>query len=106
MQPNAPMWEAFEVLGLTDRYEGIVASVGYERIESYVRETYSGSWEKPCLEALRHWMSVQIVPWMLPMYAKGAVNSASFPAFLPMIALLNQNSGRRPGHATKRRVAL
>ncbi|KAJ6485260.1 hypothetical protein DFH09DRAFT_1252884 [Mycena vulgaris] len=69
------MWEAFEILGLTDRYEGIIASVGYERIEEYVRETWTGKWDKPCLEDLRLWMSVQIVPWMLPMYAKGAVNT-------------------------------
>ncbi|KAJ6453076.1 hypothetical protein C8R45DRAFT_1056934 [Mycena sanguinolenta] len=73
---NTPqMWEAFEVLGLTDRYEGIIASVGYERIEDYVRETCTGQWEKPCLEDLRAWMTVQIVPWMLPMYAKGATNT-------------------------------
>ncbi|KAJ7878833.1 hypothetical protein B0H14DRAFT_3083005 [Mycena olivaceomarginata] len=70
-----PMWEAFEVLGLTDRYEGIIASVGYERIEDYVRETCTGRWDKPCLEELRVWMTEQIVPWMLPMYAKGAGNT-------------------------------
>ncbi|KAJ6585555.1 hypothetical protein B0H19DRAFT_424203 [Mycena capillaripes] len=74
-QHTPQMWEAFEVLGLTDRYEGIIASVGYERIEEYVRETCMGKWDKPCLEGLRVWMSVQIVPWMLPMYAKGAVNT-------------------------------
>jgi anaphase-promoting complex subunit 2 len=75
-QHTPQMWEAFEVLGLTDRYEGIIASVGYERIEDYVRETCTGKWDKPCLEGLRVWMSVQIVPWMLPMYAKGAASSA------------------------------
>ncbi|KAJ7684510.1 hypothetical protein DFH06DRAFT_9398 [Mycena polygramma] len=74
-QHTPRMWEAFELLGLTDRYEGIIASVGYERIEEYVRETCTGKWDKPCLEGLRAWMSVQIVPWMLPMYAKGAVNT-------------------------------
>ncbi|KAJ7214100.1 hypothetical protein GGX14DRAFT_618390 [Mycena pura] len=73
---HAPtMWEAFEVLGMTDRYEGIIASVGYERIEQYVRETCAGKWDTPCLEALRAWMTGQIVPWMLPMYAKGALNT-------------------------------
>ncbi|KAJ7814071.1 hypothetical protein B0H13DRAFT_2242786 [Mycena leptocephala] len=74
-QHTPQMWEAFEVLGLTDRYEGIIASVGYERIEDYVRETCTGKWDKPCLEGLRVWMSVQIVPWMLPMYAKGAAST-------------------------------
>ncbi|KAJ7604032.1 hypothetical protein FB45DRAFT_958198 [Roridomyces roridus] len=69
------MWEAFEALGLTDRYEGIIASVGYERIEEYVHETCTGKWDTPCLESLRSWMTMQIVPWMLPMYAKGAVNT-------------------------------
>ncbi|CAK5268478.1 unnamed protein product, partial [Mycena citricolor] len=73
---SAPkMWEAFEVLGLTDRYEGIIASVGYERIEQYVHETCTGKWDTPCLEPLRAWMRAHIVPWMLPMYAKGAVTS-------------------------------
>ncbi|KAF8191477.1 ubiquitin-protein ligase [Mycena galopus ATCC 62051] len=74
-QHTQQMWESFEVLGLTDRYEGIIASVGYERIEDYVRETCTGKWDKPCLEDLRRWMSEQIVPWMLPMYAKGAANT-------------------------------
>ncbi|KAJ7621879.1 hypothetical protein DFH06DRAFT_1340883 [Mycena polygramma] len=36
-QHTPRMWEAFELLGLTDRYEGIIASVGYEE---YLRETY------------------------------------------------------------------
>ncbi|KAJ7028436.1 hypothetical protein C8F04DRAFT_1119316 [Mycena alexandri] len=74
-QHTPQMWEAFEILGLTDRYEGIIASVGYERIEDYVRETCAGKWDAPCLEGLRAWMTEQIVPWMLPMYAKGAINT-------------------------------
>jgi anaphase-promoting complex subunit 2 len=86
-----PMWEAFEVLGLTDRYEGIIASVGYERIEDYVRETCTGRWDKPCLEELRVWMTEQIVPWMLPMYAKGAGNSMCASPH-PFIRLLNITS--------------
>ncbi|KAF7364718.1 Anaphase-promoting complex subunit 2 [Mycena venus] len=58
-QHTPQMWEAFEVLGLTDRYEGIIASVGYERIEDHVRETCTGK--------LCHGCS--------PMYAKGAANT-------------------------------
>ncbi|KAJ7717419.1 hypothetical protein DFH07DRAFT_973588 [Mycena maculata] len=30
-------WDALEALGLTNRYEGIIASVGYERIEACTR---------------------------------------------------------------------
>ncbi|KAJ6487261.1 hypothetical protein C8R47DRAFT_1216452 [Mycena vitilis] len=39
------MWEAFELLALADRYEGIIAV-------------------EPCLDALSAWISVQIVPGM------------------------------------------
>ncbi|KAJ7274011.1 hypothetical protein C8J57DRAFT_1062796 [Mycena rebaudengoi] len=67
-------WEAFEALGLTDRFEAIIASVGYEHIEEYVRETCAGKWDTPVLDTLRTWMAERIVPWMLPMYAKGALS--------------------------------
>ncbi|KAF7331519.1 Anaphase-promoting complex subunit 2 [Mycena kentingensis (nom. inval.)] len=69
------MWEAFEMLGMADRYEGTIASVGYERIEEYVREMYTGKWDVPVLAEMREWMSSEIVPWMVPMYAKGAANT-------------------------------
>ncbi|KAJ7064872.1 hypothetical protein C8F01DRAFT_1128556 [Mycena amicta] len=78
-QPSNPqtmqMWEAFEALGMNDRYEGIIASVGYERIEKYVQETYAGKWDVQILAELRAWMSSTIVPWMVPMYARGAGNT-------------------------------
>ncbi|KAG6889653.1 hypothetical protein C0995_015769 [Termitomyces sp. Mi166 len=66
------LWAAFETLGLLDRYEYIVASVGYEHIEQYVLEVCTGSWEKPMLEDLRTWMSDKMVSWMLLPYARGA----------------------------------
>ncbi|KAF7305903.1 Anaphase-promoting complex subunit 2 [Mycena chlorophos] len=71
----AKMWESFEVLGMSDRYEGIVAGVGYERIERYIREEYAGKWDVQVLAALRTWMSKHIVAWMLPLYARGATNA-------------------------------
>ncbi|KAJ7083295.1 hypothetical protein B0H15DRAFT_951986 [Mycena belliarum] len=46
------------------RHEGLIACVGYERIE-----TCTAKRDEPCLKCLRHWMPTQIVPWMLPMYA-------------------------------------
>ncbi|KAJ6622570.1 ubiquitin-protein ligase [Mycena sp. CBHHK59/15] len=74
--PTPPgTWESFEVLGLADRYEAIIASVGYEHIEAYVHETCAGKWGEPVLEGLRAWMTECIVPWMLPMYAKGALST-------------------------------
>lgn len=73
--PSPHIWAAFETLGLLDRYESIVASVGYEHIEAHVLATCTGQWEKPMLEGLRAWMSDKIVAWMLAPYARGASNA-------------------------------
>ena len=62
------------MLGLIDRYESIIASVGYEFIEDYVLNMCTGEWAKPMLEDLRVWMSEKVVPWMLHVYARGATN--------------------------------
>lgn len=70
------IFSQFETLGLLDRYESLIASVGYERIEAHVVETCSGKWTEPILPSLREWMSNSMVPWMLVTYAKGAKNSA------------------------------
>ena len=70
------MWKNFELLGLIDRYENVLASVGYEFIEEHVLETCKGRWEKPMLEELRSWMSENVVPWMLHVYARDAANGA------------------------------
>lgn len=72
--PNGPIWQAFETLGLIDRYETIIATVGYEFIEQHVLETCTGEWSRPMLGELRDWMSDKVVPWMLLIYARGAAN--------------------------------
>ncbi|KAF4617681.1 hypothetical protein D9613_006296 [Agrocybe pediades] len=68
----AALWKDFEMLGLIDRYESIIASVGYEFIENYILTKCSGEWANPMLEDLRVWMSDRVVPWMLHVYARGA----------------------------------
>jgi anaphase-promoting complex subunit 2 len=69
------MWKNFELLGLLDRYENVIASIGYEFIEQYMWETCKGRWDKPILEDLRVWMSNTVVPWtrMLQVYARGPI---------------------------------
>ncbi|KAG6841615.1 hypothetical protein C0991_009040 [Blastosporella zonata] len=69
------LWAAFETLGLLDRYEYIVESVGYEHIEAYVLQTCTGEWSKPILEELRIWMADKMIPWMLLPYARSATTS-------------------------------
>ncbi|KAG7091912.1 hypothetical protein E1B28_008307 [Marasmius oreades] len=86
--PDSALWEAFETLGLLDRYESIIASVGYEHIEAHVLANCAGQWAEPMIEGLRTWMSVKIVPWMLLMYARGATNTDDARAML-------QNVGSR-----------
>jgi len=76
-QSNAALWKDFEMLGLIDRYESIIASVGYEFIEEYILTKCTGEWEKPMLEELRVWMSDRVVPWMLQVYARGASNGTN-----------------------------
>ncbi|KAH9480869.1 Anaphase-promoting complex subunit 2 [Psilocybe cubensis] len=72
---HAEVWKNFEILGLIDRYESIIASVGYEFIENHVLSKCTGEWGKPMLEELRVWMSEKVVPWMLHVYARGASNA-------------------------------
>jgi anaphase-promoting complex subunit 2 len=81
------LWPSFEVLGLADRYESLIASVCYEHIEAHVLETCAGKWDEPMLRELREWMADKVVPWMLLPYARGAKTSAcSWPATLLGIA--------------------
>lgn len=78
-QPSDPrdraMWQAFDTLSLIERYETLIASVGYEYIESYVHTTCTGAWSEPMLPKLRSWMLEKIVPWMLWPFARGATNA-------------------------------
>lgn len=60
------------MLGLIERYESAIASVAYERIEDHVLSTCTGEWGKPMLEELRSWMTDNVVPWMMHVYARGA----------------------------------
>jgi anaphase-promoting complex subunit 2 len=66
------LWPCFEMLGLTERYEALIASVCYEHIESHVIEACTGKWDEPMLARLREWMADKVVPWMLLPYARGA----------------------------------
>lgn len=71
----AVVWRDFDTLGLIERYESVIASVGYEYIEKHVIETCQGNWDKPMMDELRAWMSSKVVPWMLQIYARGASSS-------------------------------
>ena len=71
------MFGEFEELGLIDRYESVIASVGYEHIEAHVLETCTGQWGSTMLDVLRSWMSDKVVPWMLVIYARGAATGGS-----------------------------
>jgi len=75
--PNikAAIWKNIEVLRLIDRYESIIAGVGYEFIEEYVLKMCTDEWTKPMLEDLRVWLSEKVVPWMLHFYTRGATNA-------------------------------
>ncbi|KAF9523397.1 hypothetical protein CPB83DRAFT_910659 [Crepidotus variabilis] len=79
-KPN--VWKNFEVLGLIDRYESVIASVGYEFIESHVLNACKGQWEKPMLDELRSWMSDHVVPWMIHVYARNASSPEEARAML------------------------
>ncbi|KII90894.1 hypothetical protein PLICRDRAFT_137424 [Plicaturopsis crispa FD-325 SS-3] len=74
-KPDHGIWAAFERLGLVDRYESLIASVGYEHIEGHVLEACAGKWDVPMLPALREWMANHIVPWMVMPYARGATTT-------------------------------
>ena len=75
IQDEPRLWASFETLGLIDRHESLVASVGYEHIEAYVLETCRRKWDEPMFGVLREWMTNKIVPWMILPYARGATNS-------------------------------
>ena len=72
---DAKLWPSFELLGLADRYESLIASVCYEHIEAHVLEMSAGKWDESVLVRLREWMADKVVPWMLLPYARGAKTS-------------------------------
>lgn len=69
------LWGDFERLGLLDRYENMIASVGYEQIEGRIAETCPRNWNEPMLKGLREWSSQKIVHWMVLPFARGARSS-------------------------------
>ncbi|EMD39909.1 hypothetical protein CERSUDRAFT_112157 [Gelatoporia subvermispora B] len=71
-RPDMPLWNAFDQLGLLDRYESLISSVCYEHIETHIQESCSGKWGEPMLARLREWMAEKVVPWMIMPYARGA----------------------------------
>ncbi len=74
-EEDPEMWKTFETLGLLERYENLVASVCYERIEARVKETCVREWNEPMLVTLRSWMAQYMVPWMIMPYARAARTS-------------------------------
>lgn len=73
---DAPLWAAFEQLGMQERYESLISSVCYEHIEAHIIETCEKEWDRPMLAVTREWMTDNIVPWMVLPYAKGARSGA------------------------------
>ncbi|KIJ17647.1 hypothetical protein PAXINDRAFT_72256 [Paxillus involutus ATCC 200175] len=80
--PSHQLWKAFDTLSLIERYETLIASVGYEYIESHVLENCTGQWAEPMLGGLRSWMIDTIVPWMLWPFARGATNAEEAKAMM------------------------
>jgi anaphase-promoting complex subunit 2 len=103
-----PIWVALETLGLIDRYDSLIASVGYEYIEANVLSTCAGKWSEPMLSQIRDWLTNTIVPWMVWPYARGATTS-QFPgirSFVPFLSQFAVSSGRSPQHAARCRCTL
>ncbi|KAF4576914.1 Anaphase-promoting complex subunit 2 [Pleurotus pulmonarius] len=76
------IWFTFDALGLNDRFDSLIASVGYEHIERHVLETCTGQWGEPMLTPTRDWMTTKIVPWMLYVYGRNARTAEEARAIL------------------------
>ncbi|KAJ7583017.1 hypothetical protein C8J56DRAFT_956338 [Mycena floridula] len=83
--PSKALWETLETLGLLDRYEHVVASVGYEHIEEHIRLQCSGQWATPMMDELRKWTQERLIPWMVVMYGRGSQNPNEIAALLQSI---------------------
>ena len=68
------LWHCFDELGLTERYEALIASVCYEHIERHVTEMCAHKWDEPMLGKLRDWMADKVMKWMFRPYAPMATN--------------------------------
>ncbi|KIP08942.1 hypothetical protein PHLGIDRAFT_126668 [Phlebiopsis gigantea 11061_1 CR5-6] len=71
-RPDLGLWMTFDELGLTERYESLILSVCYERIETHITETCSKVWDQQMLQPMRSWMSDVIIPWLITPYAREA----------------------------------
>ncbi|RXW21342.1 hypothetical protein EST38_g4511 [Candolleomyces aberdarensis] len=80
--PIATVWQHCETLGFLGRYESVISSVGYERIERHVLETCEGNWSSPMLPELRVWMTNKVLPWLLAIYVRGAANTTEAQGLL------------------------
>ncbi|TCD66611.1 hypothetical protein EIP91_001120 [Steccherinum ochraceum] len=69
---DKPLWDAFHLLGLSERYDSLISSVCYEYVEAYIVKTCAGKWDEPKLNTIRDWMVNRIVPWMLLPFAREA----------------------------------
>ncbi|KAF8899488.1 hypothetical protein CPB84DRAFT_1780406 [Gymnopilus junonius] len=56
MTTHASLWSAIDLLGLIERHEGMILSVG--------------QWERPMVEELRMWAADQVVPWLVWVYGR------------------------------------
>lgn len=72
------IWDTFDVLGMLDRYETVIASVGYEYIERVIRATCAQQWERAVMPELRRWMAGRIKPWLRSVYAKDIEDGGCF----------------------------
>ena len=99
------LWSCFDTLGLTERYEALVASVCYEHIEKHVVETCAGSWDEPMLASLRDWMAEKVVPWMILPYARNAKTGAFVFPQRPYTYLIRVLSRGGKKHAAGRGIS-
>lgn len=72
---STEIWSYFDILGLIDRYEMLIASVCYEHIDARVTMMCARKWGEPMLPQVRAWMAQDVVGWMLKPYARGAKTS-------------------------------
>ncbi|GJE99308.1 Anaphase-promoting complex subunit 2 domain-containing protein [Phanerochaete sordida] len=71
-RPDFTLWTIMQELGLIERYETLILSVCYERIEGHVLEASEKVWDRQMLQEMRDWMSREVVPWLTMPYARDA----------------------------------
>ncbi|KDQ25445.1 hypothetical protein PLEOSDRAFT_1113443 [Pleurotus ostreatus PC15] len=82
LKQDHQIWSTFDALGFIDRFESLIASVGYEHIERHVLETCTGQWGEPMLTPTRDWMTAKIVPWMIHVYGRNITSTEEARAML------------------------